>query len=105
MQNYSPSFVNYRSVYVVGCEHYARRWKNFKNSMNKFVKQKLEVLAAAMVERRKVCLREADVCGRRVTLRVKRRVTFLNFPIDANKVLKFHMIQVLSVNSNTITLL
>jgi len=78
MQNYSPPFVNYISMYVVVCEHYARRWKNFKNSMNKFVKQKLKVLAAAMVERRKVCvcvcvcLREADVCGRRV----KRRIHF-----------------------------
>jgi hypothetical protein len=55
MQNYSPSFVNYISMYVGVCEHYARRWKNFKNSMNKFVKQNLKVSAAPMVERGKVC--------------------------------------------------
>jgi hypothetical protein len=43
-------------MHVVVCEHYARRWENFKNSMNKFMKQKLKVLAAAMVERRIVCV-------------------------------------------------
>lgn len=63
MQNYSPSFVNYMSMYVAVCEHYARRWKNFKNSMNKFVKQKLKVLAAAMVERRKVCVLVKQMCA------------------------------------------
>lgn len=63
MHNYNLSFVNNISMYVVVCEHYARRWKNFKNSMNKFVKQKLKVLAAAMVERRKVCVLVKQMCA------------------------------------------
>jgi hypothetical protein len=50
-------------MYIVVCEHYARRWKNFKNSMNKFVKQKLKVLTAAMAERRKVCVLVRQMCG------------------------------------------
>jgi len=48
-----------------------------------------------------VCLREADVCCRRVELGGESTQTFLNVSIDVNKVLKFHMTRALSVNANT----
>jgi hypothetical protein len=76
-------FVNYISMYVAVCEHYARRQINFKKSMNKFVKQNIKSWQQRWLKEGRSVSSEADVCRNSDKAEGETKQRFWNDSVDS----------------------